>query len=261
MFPHFNVVFSDNQITVSKKNKSLSISNIYLFLDHHFIGSMSFFDTLVLNMKTNEPKTLLIHANILHNGEIFTFNEIHQLTNLKTKKLPKSNRKDPYRAGDILVACDNLNGLPYGYMGHSAIVVDEKYAVEAVMINPIVRKIPIESFTNDHSNRAHFRPLSKEMGESAANYALGYLKKFQENKKMGIKKPVFSFTINTPLPDEWTYIYCSKLVWLSYYYGCKYAFINDHLWFAPEDLYSNLKDNPDFELIYIHPDFKFHLDL
>lgn len=189
-------------------------------------------------------------------GRLYQNYEIYNLATEVTNQ-----REIVYRAGDILVGCDNLYGLSKGYMGHSAIVVDDKFVVEAVMTNPIVRMFPIESFTTDHPIYVHYRPTSKEMGERAAFYALSYLKKFEENKKAGIDKPIFRFTINTPLHDEWTYIYCSKLLWLSYYYGSKYEFTNDHLWFAPEDIFSNLKDSSDFELIYIHPDFKFHIDL
>ncbi|QOR68842.1 hypothetical protein IM538_06680 [Cytobacillus suaedae] len=171
-----------------------------------------------------------------------------------------SERETNYRAGDILVACDNLSGLPFGYMGHSALLVDDSNIVEAVVTNPIIRKVPVESFFEDHKLYAHFRPKNKEMGEKAAKYALNYLETFNENKEKGIAKPIFLFSIKSPLKDEWTYIYCSKLIWLSYYYGADYKFPNDHLWFAPEDLYTNLKDNPDFEVMYIHPEFVFYID-
>lgn len=190
------------------------------------------------------------------NGRLYRNYGIYNFATELTKQ-----REIGYRAGDILIGSDNLYGLLNGYTGHSAIVVDDKMIIEAVMTEPIVRMFPIEDFIADHPIYAHYRPISKDVGERAAFYALSYLKKFEENKKAGIDKPVFNFTINTPLHDEWTYIYCSKLVWLSYYFGAKYEFSNDHLWFAPDDIFTNIKDNPDFELIYIHPDFKFHIDL
>ncbi len=260
MFSYFQVLFSNGNITMSKKIKNISVTNISIILDNQFIGSMIFSEPFIIH--GYKPKTVLIWANILYNGHVYTIHEMHRRTE-KKRKLPRhsNNENVDYRSGDILVACDNLNGLPFGYMGHSAIAVDDKMAVEAMIYQPIVRKIPIESFIKDHPNHAHFRPFSKEAGEKAADYALNYLKKFEENMKAGIGKPVFKFTLSTPLTDEWTYIYCSKLVWLAYYYGSNYEFINDHLWFAPEDLYSNLDKNPLFELVYIHPDFVFHLDL
>jgi hypothetical protein len=166
-----------------------------------------------------------------------------------------------FRAGDILVACDNVDGLPYGYMGHAAIVVDEKNIIEGVTSDPIIRKVPISQFTLHHPMYAHYRPKSREIGKQAASYAEKYLTVFQENKKDGVNRPLFYFTINTPLTDEWTYIYCSKLVWLSYHYGANYTFINDHLWFSPEDLYTNLSSLDEFELMYKHPNYQFIIDL
>ncbi|OLS41375.1 hypothetical protein BTR25_04430 [Bacillus sp. MRMR6] len=169
-------------------------------------------------------------------------------------------REPSYKPGDILVSCDNVNGLPYGYMGHGAMAIDDQLAIEVAPDDPIVRVIPIDSFKKDHPIHAQFRPVSEQMGQNAVTYALQYLKGFEEHKKNGIHKPIFHFSLDTPLYDEWTYIYCTKLIWLSYYYGAGYQFINDHLWFSPEDVYSNCINNPYFELIYIHPNFKFYVD-
>jgi hypothetical protein len=84
---------------------------------------------------------------------------------------------------------------------------------------------------------------------------------YLKNKESGIGEPIFYFSLQTPLTDEWKYIYCSKLVWLSYHYGANYTFINDHLWFAPEDLYTQLSNSPDFDLIYKHPNYQFLIDM
>jgi hypothetical protein len=253
---YFNVYREDRKINIAKRVDSVDLLNISIFLDNQYIGQMSFVDTMIINSKNRSYHKLLIQADVIIDGKLERVNETYDLGELRIL-----NRDPNYRAGDILVACDNLNGLPYGYMGHSALVVDESNIVEGVVTNPIIRKVPVDNFLSNHKLYAHFRPKNKEMGENAARYALSYLEQFNENKKNGISKPVFLFTVNTPLNDEWNYIYCSKLIWLSYYYGAGYMFPNDHLWFAPEDLYTILKSNPDFEVMYIHPDFVFYLDV
>jgi hypothetical protein len=251
----FKVTLSRGKIKITKANESMKLTSLSISIDNQFIGTISFIDTLVVSIQDWIPRNLLIQADILVNGYLYRIYESHKLT---TKQL--THREHNYQAGDILVACDNMTGLPYGYMGHTAIVVDNESIVESVITEPIIRNIPIESFTKDHPIHAHFRPKAMEMGENAAKYALSYLEKFEENKKSGMPNPVFKFALNTPLNDESTYIYCSKLVYLSYFYGAHYEFINDYLWFSPEDLYSNLNNNPDFELIYINPKFTFYID-
>ncbi|MBE4909620.1 hypothetical protein IMZ08_16325 [Bacillus luteolus] len=255
MQQYFNVYRDERKIKIDKKDDQVNLMNISIFLDNQHMGHMSFIDSIIINSRNNFNHKLLIQADVMIDGYIKRIYETYDIGDLRF-----SERETYFRAGDILVACDNLNGLPYGYMGHSAMVVDESSIVEGVVTNPIIRKVPVENFFNNHKLFAHFRPKNKEMGEKAAKYALNYLETFNENKEKGIAKPIFLFTLNTPLEDEWNYIYCSKLIWLSYYYGADYEFPNDHLWFAPEDLYTNLKDNPDFEVMYIHPDFVFYID-
>ncbi|PLS18772.1 hypothetical protein CVD28_05155 [Bacillus sp. M6-12] len=160
----------------------------------------------------------------------------------------------------MLVASDNVNGFPPGYMGHSAIVVDDSHVVEAIIIRPYIKKDTIEQFTAAHPLYAHYRPKSDEMGKGAANFALSYFAAFQDNAAKGKKNPVFSFTAKTPLDDLWESIYCSKLIWLSYYYGGHYKFYNDYFLFSPEDLETGLSQDENFTLIYKHHDFAFHLN-
>ncbi len=255
MQQYFNVFLEDRNIRITNADDKIDILNISVFIDNQHIGHMSFVDNLIINPKNRSIQKLLIQSDVLADGQLKRISETYNIGDLRF-----SERDSYFQAGDILVACDNLNGLPYGYMGHSAMVVDESSIIEGVVTNPIIRKVPIENFFNNHKLFSHFRPKNKEMGEKAAKYAINYLETFNENKEKGIAKPIFLFTVNTPLDDEWNYIYCSKLIWLSYYYGAGYEFPNDHLWFAPEDLYTNLKDNPDFEVMYIHPDFVFYID-
>jgi uncharacterized protein YycO len=255
---HFHVTQTGNKLKISKKHKNIDIANALIYINNQYIGSMSFMETYVFDLKIFRPTFLSIQAVVNYNGQMYKINETY---NLSASQQRLSLRDRNYKPGDILIGCDNLNGLPYGYMGHVALVVDEEMVIEAVMTNPIIRKVPIKRFIENHPNHAHYRPISKEIGEKAADYAFAYLKKFEENKKNDISSPIFYFTIQTPLTDEWTYIYCSKLIWLSYYYGANYEFSNDHLWFAPEDLYANLVNNKDFELVYKHPNFIFYINI
>ncbi len=170
------------------------------------------------------------------------------------------DRDRDFRPGDILVASDNVKKELSGYMGHSALVVNEKEVVEAVGGHPAITKDPIKDFLRKHPIHAQFRPKNKEVGEKVTEFALQYYEKYQENLDQGIKKPIFSFQLSQNLDDLWEFTYCSKLIWLCYHYGAGYTFENDDLWFSPEDLYHNLIDNEAFELVYRHPDLQFLID-
>ncbi|MFC4402671.1 hypothetical protein [Gracilibacillus xinjiangensis] len=166
-------------------------------------------------------------------------------------------RERDYQPGDILVASDNVKKELSGYVGHSALVVDGEHLVEASGGHPAIVKDTIQQFRVKHPIHAQFRPKNKEIGEKAAAFAIEYYLKYKENLSNNVKKPVFSFQLSQDLEDIWEYIYCSKLVWVSYHYGAGYTFENDFLWFSPEDLYTLLSDNDDFEVVYKHPDVKF----
>ncbi|WP_246943963.1 hypothetical protein [Bacillus pinisoli] len=247
----------DGYVTLfNKGNRTFPF--VEVFLNGKYVGLYKLETNSKLRVPLDEELKSYVLSGYLQNDlEISPFS--HRM-NISTPENEKQIESD-YRAGDILVACDNVGGLPYGYMGHSALVVDKENIIEAVISDPIVRKAPISDFTKYHPMYAHFRPKNQEMGEKAATYAEKYLKKFEEYKKEGQSKPLFYFTISTPITDEWKYIYCSKLVWLSYHYGANYSFPVDHLWFSPEDLYTILSRSDEFEVMYVHPDFQFFIDI
>lgn len=165
-----------------------------------------------------------------------------------------------YQPGDILTACDNEMLIPSGYLGHSAIVVNEHYLVEAVTSIPYIRLVPIPNFTSVHPKHALFRPKDVSMGIKAAQWAISYYRFSEYNRMQGFLLPVFSFTSKVPLSDMFRSVYCSKLVWLSYFYGCGYSFYNDFFLFTPEDLFTVLSRDPTFILLYKHPEFLFHIN-
>lgn len=165
-----------------------------------------------------------------------------------------------YRAGDILTACDNELNVPPGYLGHSAIVVDEHRIIEAVLISPHVQAASVEDFLRVHPNHAQYRPVDSSLGKAAAEYAVQYFQQSEYYRSIGLNVPPFSFSDAYPLHDPWVSIYCSKLVWLSYYYGAGYPFFNDYYLFSPEDLDTVLSADPNFRLVYKHPGFQFLVD-
>lgn len=169
-------------------------------------------------------------------------------------------RDRDFRAGDILIASDNVGYIPKGYMGHSALVISENHLIESPGGHPAIRKDSIAQFIRLHPLHAQYRPKSAEMGEKAAQYARKYLEQYKQNLTKGEQKPIFSFSLGSSLEDPWTHIYCSKLIWLCYANGCDYKFKNDFLWFSPEDLEKNLSKSPDFERIYKHPKYGFKLN-
>lgn len=166
-----------------------------------------------------------------------------------------------FRCGDVLVACDNTFLIPHGYMGHVAIVVDDHSLVEAVADVFCIHHDSIQQFLDQHPNHAHYRPKDAKIGESAGHWALNYYKKYKDNIRRGIFRPIFSFNDTTPLDDPWRIIYCSKLVWLSYHHGAKISFENDFGLFAPEDLERCLSSDERFEKLYQHPLYEFKIDL
>ena len=165
-----------------------------------------------------------------------------------------------FKPGDILTACDNELNVPTGYLGHSAIVVDPMHIVEAVILFPHVKMATIESFMEVHPKHAQYRPNSSLLGNHAAEYAMNYYRISSYNYARGINVPPFSFSPHYPLDDQWQSIYCSKLIWLSYHFGADYTFYNDFFLFTPEDLDTNLSKDPNFTLIYKHPEFMFLVD-
>ncbi|WP_078547583.1 C40 family peptidase [Litchfieldia alkalitelluris] len=254
MYMLFDVNRVGNNLKVIKKTSD-QLYNVSFYIDHYYLGNLSYLEGLTLKLPYYKARNLYIKADVLSNGYFYSMSEQHDI--LQIKNLREQDLLDvDYMAGDILVACDNVSGLPFGYMGHAAIVVDSKHIVEALPSRPIVRKTPISSFTENHPNHAVIRPRSSELGEKASEYALDYLEQFQN----GEKTPEFNFTLKESL-TEGEFIYCSKFVWMSYFHGAGYEIPNDHLWFAPEDLYTKTKENDNFEVVAIHPEFEFKVDL
>jgi hypothetical protein len=163
-----------------------------------------------------------------------------------------------FHQGDIIVMSDNMGKLPRGYVGHSVIVVDPVNVVESDARMPQIRITPVALFLD--TIYAHYRPKSAEMGRRAAYCALDYLAKYNRYLLQGKRLPVYSLLPSGSLEDPWGKIYCSKLVWLCYFYGAGYRFENDFLLFSPEDLDKQLANDSNFTLIYKHPLFAFKLD-
>ncbi|SET65023.1 hypothetical protein SAMN05216389_11875 [Oceanobacillus limi] len=172
----------------------------------------------------------------------------------------RDQQERDFLPGDILVASDNVVEFFTGYVGHSAIVVDGTNVIEARGGTPTIQKDSIQQFLEKHPHHAQFRPKSLEMGKAAAAYAENYLRDYQEKVSNGEDKPLFSMKLTQSLEDPWEYIYCSKLVWLSYYYGANYKLENDYLWISPEDLYTNLKENDAFINVYQHEEVEFKVN-
>jgi hypothetical protein len=244
-----NVPFSSIVLYVDDYKKGIvhSQSLKELFLDKNTFHSGSHLLTIVATY-TIAGREFEVYERFMFDVEKGTTESVREYIQL-------------FKPGDILVACDNANGLPPGYMGHSAIVVDPKNLVESVMVNPSIMEDTIDQFIDSHPIHAHYRPKSSIAGEKAAQFALEYLEKYEDNIAKGIEKPKFSFFTISPLDNPWETIYCSKLVWLSYYYGADYKFKNDYLWFAPQDLEEVLSVDDRFELLYKHPNYRFKIDL
>ncbi|WP_244865230.1 YiiX/YebB-like N1pC/P60 family cysteine hydrolase [Xylanibacillus composti] len=165
-----------------------------------------------------------------------------------------------FQAGDILVACDNALHVPAGYLGHSAIAVDGTYMVEAVLTFPYIRLVPIDQFFSDHRRMAVYRARDSRAGAAAAAFARWYYEQATRNYEQGKIVPPFSFSPAIALSDPWTSVYCSKLVWLSYYYGAGIALPNDFFLFTPEDIAAAAQSGEYLVTVYKHPEFQFVLN-
>ncbi|MCD8510515.1 MAG: hypothetical protein LRY73_12015 [Bacillus sp. (in: Bacteria)] len=166
------------------------------------------------------------------------------------EKRPSSTnlRYQTFKTGDILVASDNKKGIPDGYMGHAAIMVDNERVLESDYQEDSIAINPISKFWKDHEWYALYRPVNEEMGRLAVQWGLSYHEQYQAKVKKGVHKPVFSF-LPSKLTDLWTTIYCTKLVWLCYYHGANYKFSHEGLWLSPYQLDSQLKKDKNFNLI------------
>ncbi|WP_188207922.1 C40 family peptidase [Alkalibacillus aidingensis] len=232
---------------------SYPIKYIEIYQNGERIGAFEPVRTLQLKNRHREPVTVVCVDNTqVRRPFHFQFSS-------------RSNQQEPFedfKPGDILVASDNYGDtFPSGYIGHSAIVVDEQHMIEAVTSDPQVRKSLITDFLSTHTEVLHARSKDPNIGLAAAQYAEGYLNQYNENLQNEDPVPPFSFTPFVSLDDPWSAIYCSKLVWLSYYYGAGVEFSNPFFLFAPVDLKENIKDDDNFEVVYEHPNFDFKISL
>ncbi|MEW9668432.1 hypothetical protein [Ammoniphilus sp. 3BR4] len=265
MSKYFIVTDSGTQIAI-KSITRLLVAPVVIYVDNQLIasfwkGSRFYISKAGLACGAH---TLTLVGHLPQNSflqpivEHFRFKNDHYVEDHSNTQ----QRLRDFRAGDILVASDNENDDKTGYVGHSAIVINSHDLIESPGGHPAIRQESIQKFLKLHPAHAQYRPRSIELGEKAAAYARGYLAKYLENLKNGIQKPVFSYSYKAVigLDDPWGLIYCSKLVWLSYYYGADYKFKNDYLWFSPEDLYERLRKDENFIEIYRSPKLKFLLD-
>lgn len=223
-----------------------------IYVNHICITSGIFNEGLTFRVDNPAPDTVITIEYLMHHRvkiDRYSFRVFY------------AARNGNYEPGDILVSSDNVKSWMTGYIGHSAIVINEKELIEsAAGEHSAVLRDSIHQFVEKHPIHAHFRPKNKALGKKAADYAVGYHQQYMENLKNGINKPVYSFKLSESLEDPWEKTYCSKLVWLAYHYGAGYTFENDYLWFSPEDLYHNLIKNKDFQLIYQHEDVSFYIN-
>ncbi|WP_407270236.1 hypothetical protein [Radiobacillus sp. PE A8.2] len=256
---HFNVVQNKNVLTIEDKTSlPLSLCDYWIYIDNQLVASFHAGNTFYVHHKASHQSQhmLIVAAHVVH-GIPYTIAE--QFVIMPTNNGDREPNRN-FKAGDILVASDNLNKKLTGYVGHSAIVVDDSHLIESPGGHPAIQKDSIQQFLDKHPTHAQFRPKSADLGKKAVEYAEKYYAKYQKNLEEGKAEPEFSFMESQSLEDPWKYIYCSKLVWLSYYKGADYKLENDYLWYSPEDLYTNLKKNDDFKTIYENEDVKFDLD-
>ncbi|MDC3416881.1 hypothetical protein [Aquibacillus salsiterrae] len=247
MSQHFKVTKNSDWIKI-KRISNFAFHSCAVYLDHRLVAT--YYEGDSFHLQINYP----VH-HIVVVGHLFQYG--HVIPIAEQFFVQTHSRARNFKSGDILVASDNVNESLTGYIGHSAIVVSDDQLIESPGGDPAIRKASIQQFLEKHPRHAQFRPKSAKLGKAAAQYAEEYLQEYKARVEKGEKKPVFSYTLSQSLEDPWEYIYCSKLVWLSYYKGADYKLENDYLWFSPEDLYTNLKDNKDFKKIYEHENVDF----
>jgi len=258
MTSNFMIELDRNWIKIINVS-NLQFYQINVFFDYRLVASSYTGNSLCLETNyTSFPKHVMVIGYYLQQGVQTLVGEQYYFS---TEHIPGYREPErDFKPGDILVASDNVDGLFTGYMGHSALIVDEHNVIESPGGHPAIQKDSIQQFREKHPLHAQFRPKSLERGIAAAKYAEDYLKKYMQNLAQGKQEPKFSLELSQSLEEPWEYIYCSKLIWISYNYGANYKLENDFLWFSPEDLYTNLFANDDFELVYEHEDIEFKIN-
>lgn len=183
--------------------------------------------------------------------------EHFSIDNRKAMLRQKSKGRNIFKAGDILISCDNISPFPTSYSGHAALVVDAKTLIEAHYNPPMVAKDSIKPFTDMRPMYAQFRPKAAILGRKAAAYAEQYLQQYQKYLEEDISPSKAAVSESVSLEEDLSFVDCTQLIWLSYATGAKYSFENDHPWQSPQELYEHMQANPDFTLIYQHAEFEF----
>lgn len=162
----------------------------------------------------------------------------------------REHKKIKFRPGDVFISSDNQLQWMSGIIGHAGIVINDTYLIESRGGRPAIVKDVISRFELRHTDYAVFRPKNQAIGEAAAKYAEEYHKQYQKNIMEEIFEPEYSINPTQDLLDPWTFIYCSKLVWLAFYYGATYEIKHGQFWISPRNLYVELSESSDFEKIY-----------
>lgn len=256
----FSCTYEQEKLIIHK-NYELPLVRITLWIDGIRIMDLSDCPQIVLNRREFDAgiHKLNIHSYFVNGPEFIQTIDQYEFYGLDTLENLRINERE-FRAGDILVACDNTFGIPHGYMGHVALTLDAEALIEAVAFFPSIKKDNIQQFLKQHPNHAQYRPINEENGKIASNWAYEYYRIHQENIKKGSVVPMFSILAPVPLSDPWGSVYCSKLVWLSYYYGASIEFEHNKGIFSPAALDKCLSKDPNFHQVYKHPEFKFKTD-
>ncbi|WP_202079946.1 hypothetical protein [Caldalkalibacillus salinus] len=255
-------VFDGQDRIMLRVNQPLAHMHIHIYLDNQYLTTVVNRQTFILN-KRHFPKGshFLMLSGEVHDYGRSQYVQERYVIRVTSHTRPSELGRQDFRAGDILVASDNASGIPSGYIGHSALVINQERILESVSRTESISIDPVSTFFDGRERYAHFRPVDPEMGEQAVQWGLEYHKAYQENLEKGINKPKFSFTPSKDMTETWDTIYCSKLIWLCYYYGADYEFEVKGLWFSPQNLDDELSRDPNFETIHKHPEHSFYIEL
>lgn len=257
----FSCTYDHERLIVQKKIP-ITLLSVTIWIDDQIVSQATDTNKVTLHRRDYDAGKhhLRIVSTYFLDGQVVANSDYYVFYGLDALEASRETTRS-FRSGDLLIGCDNTFGIPHGYLGHTAIVIDEDSLVEAVAFFPAIRVDTIDQFLKEHPNHAQYRSKNVSIGKAAADWALNYHKTYRENIKNGIYRPLFSAVASVPLEDPWGSVYCSKLLWLSYYYGANIAFENDFGIFAPEDFERCLANNPDFECVYKHPLYEFKIDL
>ncbi|MDG5788439.1 hypothetical protein QA612_13200 [Evansella sp. AB-P1] len=259
---HYFEVYDVQDLLFIRTNSYINFSYIKVFIDDQELSFRRQKNEVVIPKKSLTGGTHLLNIKgkcIFHSQEHIV-EEGYSFTVDKERENTQERQHD-FKCGDIIVASDNKKGIPDGYMGHSALVIDDSRILESNNRVESISITPISHFYDDHQWYALFRPKNDKLGYEAVKWGLSYHKKYKEKLEKGVNRPKFSFLPSKDLKDLWTTIYCSKLIWLCYFFGANHPFKQQGLWFSPQNLNDELKNDDQFKLIYKHPKHSFKIKL